>query len=117
MKLKPLLTNRLKMKLTGLRTPQRLLGTILVLILTIGISGCVALEVIPSVLSATGSYYSYKAAKVEPVNVTTISKDCHLYEYVEVDDETWEALPNDVKQHIGINNKLMVENCPNIDRQ
>ena len=84
-------------------------------------SGCNVLPVVSAVISSGGSYYSYKAANAEKVEVTTISKECHLYHYVSVPCERRAELKQskegtNLLRSIADNNKLIVENCPNIDK-
>ena len=91
-------------------------GISLILLLLPWLSGCVALQVVGGGFSAISAYYTYQIAHADPVQVETISRDCLLYIYIKVPDETWELLDYETKKAIGENNYLMVNNCPNIDK-
>ena len=84
---------------------------ILILITGCSLTGCVGIQVVSAGLSAVGGYYSYKASKIDPVEVTTISKDCYLYKYVSIPVPERESLSEESKRAIAVNNKLMTENC------
>ncbi|GAI78377.1 unnamed protein product [marine sediment metagenome] len=84
--------------------------------MTITTSCAVLPELVSGIGTGISGYYSYKAATRDPVEVTTISRDCLFYEWVPVSDEVWDTLPVKLKQSIGLNNKLAVQNCPNIEK-
>ena len=84
---------------------------ILILTITCNLTGCVGIQVVSAGLSAVGSYYSYQTSKKDPVEVTTISKDCYLYKYVSIPVPERESLSEETKRAIAINNKIMTENC------
>ena len=89
---------------------------ILILVSGCSLTGCVGIQVVSAGLSAVGGYYSYKASKIDPVEVTTISKDCYLYKYVSVPIPERESLSEETKRAIATNNFTMVSNCPNITK-
>jgi len=85
-------------------------------ILTIAsiVSGCplqLGFTVASSALGAVGSYYSYKAANIDPVQVETLSRDCVFYAYQTVSDDDWGVISQDLRDGIKTNNALAVSNC------
>jgi len=87
--------------------------------MTITCSGCAVLaDVIPPVVSTVGSYFSYEAANVDPVEVTTISKDCYIKKYISVNCALRTAIRatedgESLLKNISDENKLYMEICPN----
>lgn len=74
-----------------------------------------------AVASTTSAVLNYKTAQEEKVEVTTISKECHLYHYVQVQCSVRNDLRKtnegkDLLRSIADNNKLIVTNCPNLDK-
>jgi len=76
-------------------------------------TGCsVAPELVSVVGSATSSYFSYQASKIEPVEVTTLSKDCILnLKYAQISCVTRRVMTKAEKQVISTNNRKLVEIC------
>ena len=88
----------------------------LLILLTLGCSGCGAIEPIASVIgaaaSATSGYYSYKVYQQDPVEVTTLSKECVLgLKYARISCETREVMTDEEKRLLAENNRKLVEIC------
>lgn len=98
---------------------QKQLEIAALLLTTITCSSCtVMVEVVPPVVSAMGSYFSYKTSKIEPVVVTTISKDCYLKTYTQISCDLRKSIRATDKgemllKQISDENRLYMENCPN----
>jgi hypothetical protein len=97
---------------------------LLLLLLVLQLNGCASLgllgEVVGPAFSATGAYFSYKASKVEPINVTTVSRDCYLKTYIQVTCENRVELKQTKEgmallQNIAKENKLFAEQCPDFE--
>lgn len=91
-----------------------------ILALTIFCSGCAgagaALKAGTAAASAAGSYWSYKAFKADPVQVTTLSRECTWFKYVSVPCEQRAAIRaaadgEALLKSIADNNRLAVELC------
>ena|SRR3990167_11181612 len=78
-----------------------------------GCGGAVpVIEAVGTVTSATGAYFSYKALQQDPVNVTTVAKECVLkMEYVRVNCAARPYLTPEEKDVIAKNNRTLVEIC------
>ena len=87
-------------------------ATTILLTLAVGCSGCEAIPAIGASASATGAYFSYKALQQDPVNVTTISKECILgFEYTRVSCADRAVMSDELKQKIARDNRVLVELC------
>ena len=96
------------MKLSKMRARYAVL---LAISTTLTCSGCQLLQVASAGAGAVSSYYSYKASKVEPVAVTTISKDCLWYSYITVPQLDRLTATSELTDQIKVNNKLAVTHC------
>lgn len=79
-----------------------------------GCSGCAAMPAIEAAgsgLSALGAYFSYKALQQDPVEVTTISKECTFIRYISIPCEERAGLSPETKQAIADQNRRAVELC------
>lgn len=94
------------------RTRFTLIG---LLIATIGFDGCAAVG--PAVkagtagLSAASAYWSWQALQSDPVNVTTLSRECTFIRYVQVPCDERKQLSAETKKAIADNNRLAIEIC------
>ena len=91
-------------------------ATTILLSLIIGCSGCAGLqtglEVAGAGASAAGAYFSYKALRQDPVNVTTVSKECILgFEYTRVSCADRSVMSIELKDKIARDNRVLVELC------
>jgi len=85
-------------------------------IIASGLNGCIAFEVVKGVTAAVTTYWTYQIKNIDPINVTTISKECHLYEFVCLTQETKDSINLDDWDTIAYNNRVIVENCPNVEK-
>lgn len=70
------------------------------------------LSVIGTATSAGGTYFSYQASKIEPVEVTTLSKECVLgLDYVQIGCDSRKGMTQAEKRSIATNNRKLVEIC------
>src|SRR3990167_2081443 len=92
----------------------------LLLLATISFFGCggaiTVVETVGSAASAAGAWWSYKALRKDPVEVTTIGRECGFYQYVRVPCGERGALSAETKKAIADNNRLAVEFCPGMER-
>ena len=83
-----------------------------ILIVGSSLQGCIFLQATTSAASATGSYYSYQAYQQDPVNVTTLSKECLLgLKYARISCNSRVYLTDDEKAVLAENNSKLVELC------
>jgi len=85
-------------------------------ILLIGTNGCggavPVIEAVGTGASTLGAYYSYKALQQDPVQVTTVAKECVLgLEYISIGCPAWEVMTDVEKQSISTTNRTLVEIC------
>ena len=92
------------------------LKMIAVIIMISGLSACEAIPIISGGLSLVNTSLLYKIKNTEKVNVTTISKDCHLYQYLCLTQQTKDSISMQDWDVIAFNNRVMTQQCPNIDK-
>jgi len=86
--------------------------TLTILIVGCSLQGCIFLQATTSAASAVGSYYSYQAYQQDPVNVTTLSKDCLLgLKYARISCNSRVYMTDDEKAVLAENNRKLVELC------
>lgn len=91
-------------------------ATTILLIQILGISGCggavPVIEAVGTVASTTGAWFSYKALQQDPVQVTTVAKECVLgMKYISIGCPAWEVMTDVEKQSISVTNRTLVEIC------
>lgn len=84
-----------------------------IIIITIGLSAC---EIIPPVLSLVNTGLLYQLKNQDKIEVTTISKECYLFRFQCLTEETKDSINPQDWDIIAYNNRVIVENCPNIDK-
>ena len=82
-----------------------------------GLSGCFALQLGLAVVSTTNTYLLYQIKNMEVINVTTISKECYLYEIICLDPATKQSITLAEWDIISYNNRVIYEACPDIREQ